>query len=425
VSGIGLLYGINGEGANGIDTKLIESRTSVESGCVHNVSDADSAGPQNGAQALDAQPEARFQNCTANGKAMSRYGVEQAGGATMRAMGVDVIHSARTSRRARFAFGVLLGLIAGATRAQQHEPNVINISGVVYSDEGNKRISGAVVQLCDPSGRMIVEHHTQSLGEFTFRGVSPGVYTIHVNADGYEPTQFDPGSRLVQDQTFSIFVKTVDVDLSKPLSTDAAISAHELSMPRGARELYSSGMKKLYAENNAQGGLADFQKCLRKAPSYYEAQFQAGMAQLRLDQGKEAEVSFQKAIAMSDGKYAEPEVALGVIYFDRGDLGAAKAQFQRGLAANPSQWIACYKLGQIEYRQKNLTEAEVWAEKAKQLAPKMAMIYELRAQIHVGQKNYAAALKDLDAYVQIEQDSGKLAWARDLREKIQQHLETQ
>jgi tetratricopeptide (TPR) repeat protein len=278
----------------------------------------------------------------------------------------------------------------------QHS-NTIEISGVVFSDDPeNKRISGAVVQLCDSDGRVIEERHTGGQGEFVFR-VLPGSYTFHLTAEGYEATEFQPGNRIYSDQKLTIYMKAAQPNSSQP-STNSAISAHELSMPRGAREFYASGMKKLYGDKNGLGGLGDFQKALQKAPSFYEAQFQIGMAQLKLGRAEEAEASFRKSVEMSGDKYFQANLALSLICFDKGDLDASKAQFRRALELNPS---------------------------ARSISPKMGTIYDLLDQIRVEQKDYASAVRDLDAYIQREQDDAKVAQARELRKKIQQLIDNQ
>jgi tetratricopeptide (TPR) repeat protein len=269
---------------------------------------------------------------------------------------------------------------------------------------------------------MIEEHRTLSLGEFSFRGFSPGSYTLRLTAEGYEPTEFQPNYRFTSDQALTLYMKAVQQDPSKS-SALSSISAHELSMPHAARDLYDSGRRKLYGEKNAIGALEDFQKCLYKAPKFYEAQFQLGMAYLSLGKGHEAEASFRKSIEMSGDKYSEANLALGVLYFDTGDLDAAKSQLHRALELNPSAWMACYKLGDIAYREKSYWEAETWAGKAKAIESRMAMVYELLAQIHVAQKNYLSAVEDLDAYLQLEQDKAKAAQASELRDKLQQLID--
>ena len=278
------------------------------------------------------------------------------------------------------------------------------------------------MQLCTGDGRMIEERRTRSLGEFAFNAITPGVYTLKVSAEGYEPTEMKPDIRLTSDQSFTVYMKAEQVSVvSSP--TAHSVSAHVLSMPRKARELYQSGMGKLYGEKNAQGALTDFEKALGHAPSFYEAQFQTGMALLSLGRGEAAEASIRKSIEMSGDKFAEADVALGVLLFDRGDLNAAELQFHHALELNPSAWMACYKLGEIAYRQGDLTPAETWAKKAKQMQTELPMIDQLLLQIHMKQNNYAAAIEDIDAYLELDSTSENADRLRELREKLKRAQE--
>jgi tetratricopeptide (TPR) repeat protein len=292
------------------------------------------------------------------------------------------------------------------------------VNGLVYSDKDNTPIQGAVVQLCDASGNLVEERRTRSLGEFGFPGIQPGGYTLRLSADGYEPAQFTPNYRLVSNQAFTLFMKPTSPDSPRPVVTPA-VSAHELSMPRSARELYASGMNKLYREKNAAGAMQDFQKALQKAPEYYEAQFQIGMAYLSLGNGEGAEAGFRKSILISSDKYSEANVALGVHLLGRGEVAEAKTQLNRALELNPSTWVACYKLGDIAYREDHLTEAEKLVSKAKELQPKIAGVYLLLAQIHKKQENYAAAVQDLDSCLELDPNNENAGGIKELREEMQ------
>ncbi len=304
-----------------------------------------------------------------------------------------------------------------ADAQQQHELSTISVSGFVFAEGSNTRIRGAVVQLCTADGRMIEERRTRDLGEFTFAGILPGVYKLEITAEGYEPTEFKPDIRLTADQTFSIYIKSEQVSVISS-STARTVSAHVLSMPRKARDFYQSGMKKLYGDKNAQGALEDFQKAVTRAPKFYEAELQMGMALLSLGRGEEAEAKIRKSIELSGDKFAGSNVALGVILFDRRDLEGAESQFLHALEQNPSAWIACYKLGEIAYRRGDLEQAESWAKKAKQLETDSPMMDQLLIEVHIKQKNYPAAIQDIDAYLENDPISENADRMRELQEKL-------
>ncbi len=287
----------------------------------------------------------------------------------------------------------------------------------MFSDKGDTRIQGAVVQLCTGDGRVIEERRTRGLGDFLFAGILPGIYVLKSTADGYEPTEFRPDFRITANQTFTLYMKAEQMSVVS--SSDARpISAHVLSMPRGARDSYQSGMKKLYGEKNAQGALADFEKAVERAPKFYEAEFQAGMALLKLDKGAQAEARIRKSMEISGDKYPGANVALGAILFDRNDLEGAELQFRHALEVKPSTWMACYKMGQVAYQRGDMVEAETWAKKAKQMQTEMPMMDQLLMEVHIKQKNYAAAIQDIDAYLELDPISDNSERLRELQEKL-------
>ena len=143
------------------------------------------------------------------------------------------------------------------------------------------------------------------------------------------------------------------------------------------------------------------------------------MASLSLGKGTEAEANFRKSIEMSSDKFPDANIALGVLLLDKGDLAGASAQFHHALELNPSAWMACLKLGDVAYRQGNYPEAENWAKKAGEIEPTKPMVHQLLVEIHAKQKNYPAAIEDIDAYLALDPDSANAARLRELREKLQ------
>jgi tetratricopeptide (TPR) repeat protein len=103
---------------------------------------------------------------------------------------------------------------------------------------------------------------------------------------------------------------------------------------------------------------------------------------------------------------------------DRGELDAAEKYFLHAVELNPSAWMACYKMGRLELRRGNLSEALKWAKKAEEIETQVPVIYDLLGQIHIQQKDYASAVKDVDAYIQLEQNPQKASEARQLRDKL-------
>ena len=202
----------------------------------------------------------------------------------------------------------------------------------------------------------------------------------------------------------------------------ASISVHELSMPEEARNLVTSGRNKLYQQKNAQAALNDFQSAATKAPAYYEAYYHAGLAYLALQNEREAEKQFRKAVELSEKKYADADIALGTLLLQRKQERDGEAYLREGLALNPQSWPGQIEVGKLELSRGHLDLALAAVEKAESLAPQQPMIYRVMAVVHMQQKDYSAVVADLDNYIRLDPDSTAGVRAKQLRADAAKHL---
>jgi Tfp pilus assembly protein PilF len=319
---------------------------------------------------------------------------------------------------------LLLAIIAPATTASQMGRNTVSVTGIVLTEGRNERIEHVIVRLCDTGGNLIIQTTTLDTGEFDFRGVQRGRYILTFQANGFQNTEIHLDLSFNSDKGMTVYMKP---EAGKPLSTASgpSISAHELSMPRAARDLVASGKKKLYADKNARGGLADLQKAVLIAPNYYEAHYQIGMAHLTIGEAQEAEKSFRKSIEVSQDNYGDADVGLGTMLVEKGDVEAGEKTIRRGVELNPSSWMGFYELGKLDLNRSRLESGLQSAERARSLAPNTPIIYRLLANIHMRQKNYPDLLRDLDAYVKLDPDSPAGLRAKQMRVEVEQELAKQ
>src|ERR1700756_2027867 len=318
----------------------------------------------------------------------------------------------------------LLALIAPATTASQMGRNTVSVTGMVITEGKNERIEHVIVRLCDTGGNLIIQTTTLDTGEFDFRGVQRGRYILTFQANGFQNTEIHLDLSFNSDKGMTVYMKP---EAGKPLSTASgpSISAHELSMPRARRDLVASGKKKLYADKNARGGLADLQKAVLIAPNYYEAHYQIGMAHLTIGEAQEAEKSFRKSIEVSQDNYGDADVGLGTMLVEKGDVEAGETTIRRGVEFNPSSWMGFYELGKLDLNRNRLESGLQSAERARSLAPNTPIIYRLLANIHMRQKNYPDLLSDLDAYVKLDPDSPAGLRAKQMRGEVERELAKQ
>jgi hypothetical protein len=324
--------------------------------------------------------------------------------------------------RTCLALQALLASFFAGLAGHASEP-AANLVGVVYSEVSNQRIAHASVWLCDDGGTRMKEAVTTDTGEFAFPGLHAGAYILKITAPGFLPLEMNVDVNFGTEHGISVFLKPAGKSL-KEQPPDASISAHELSMPAAARKLMDSGKKKLYAGNNAEGALRDFEAAVAKAPDYYEAYYQIGMACLSLQKPADAENNLRTSVSLSNQTYPDAVLALAVLLLGRHDSTEGEPLLRRGIELNPNSWVGYYELGKLELYRMHLEPALDAAQKTESLAPQQPKVYRLLSLIHLRQKNYQAALADLDAYIRLDPDSPEGKTAKQIRADTQRQIET-
>jgi len=295
------------------------------------------------------------------------------------------------------------------------------LSGTVYSQAEDQHIAGAVVRLCDDGGSPLEQTYSSDSGEFSFAGLRPARVILKVDAPGFDSAELHIDLSLGSQRGLSVSLKPAHPS-SQQLPASSTISARELSIPQGARDLFASGRKKLTLDKNPQSALLDFQSAIAKAPGYYEAHYQAGLAYLTLQNSTEAEKSFSKSFELSKQKFPDAAIALGTLRIHRGETTSGEELLRSGLALNPASWPGLFELGTLELSRGRLQLALEVAEQARAAAPQQPSVYRLLAVIHLQQKDYPALLDSLEAYIRLDPDSPAGQRAKQLRIDTLQHL---
>jgi tetratricopeptide (TPR) repeat protein len=312
-------------------------------------------------------------------------------------------------------FALSLPRVADAQTAGRDSATV---AGLV-SSSAEKPLANVLVRLCDPGAAPLSQTFTRDRGDFEFRGLERGSYILTFEAAGYEKAQIQIDVTLTSANSIQIILRPAQGSTTSPA---AIISSHELLMPKKARELMAAGKQKLYVQKNARGALSDFRRAIDKAPQYYEADYQMGIALLNLGQRADAERSFQKTVELSDGKFGDAYVALGTLEVERGDIDQGEISLRNGVSLNPNSWLGFFELGKLELNRGHLPQALQMAERARSLSPNSPVVYRLLANIHIQQKDSRALLGDIDTYLTLDPDSPAAVRAKELRQQIEQQL---
>jgi len=301
--------------------------------------------------------------------------------------------------------------------------SAVAVTGTVY-EAGNKPIMHATVRLCDGGGNRLDEEITSDNGQFSFHELQRGNYILQVSAYGFEDSSTEVDLNYSSDRGIPVYMKPNSGGAGESVAS-AKVSAHEMSMPKTARDAFAAGKKKMYVDKNAQGALTDFQAAVAAAPDYYEAFHQMALIELDLGKSADAETHLRKAIEVSGDKYGEADVCLGTILLNRGESAEGEKTLRRGIELSPNFWLGYYELGRALLNQEKLAEALKSAEQARSLSPGSAINYRLLSNIHLRKKDYTALLEDIDAYIKLDPDSPAGIRAKALREQVAQKVSAQ
>ncbi len=297
-----------------------------------------------------------------------------------------------------------------------------SVTGSVYSDGTNRRILQARVTLCDEGGALIAESITGDSGEFSFQGLRPAHYVLRITAAGFEPSELPVDLIYTSDRGIVVSLTPTRAAPAPPHSS-ATISARELALPPGARNLLDSGKKKLNTDKDAQAALRDFQAATQQAPDFYEAYYETGLAYLALQNPAEAEKQFRKSVDLSQKKFADANIALGTLLLHRNEMAEGESLLRAGLSGNPHSWPGQFELGQLELSRGHIDLALLAARQAASLAPQQPVVHRLLAIIFLRQKDYSSLASALDSYIALDPDSPAGLRAKELRAQTQQQLE--
>lgn len=322
----------------------------------------------------------------------------------------------------------LLALLSSPANAQHGgmagSTNTVTLTGTIFAEGKSAPVPQATVQLCDSGGIQLAVTVTNDSGEFFFRYIDRNTYILKIDANGFQSQEAHVDLSFGSERGMSVFLKPTSAPAPAGGSA-SAVSAHEMSMPKEARDLMALGMKKIYQDKDPKGGLADLERATEIAPGYYEAYYQIAMAQLAANDNDDAEKAFRKSIEVSGDKYGEADIGLGTLMLNKGDNNGGEITIRHGIQLSPNFWFGYYELGRALLNKNDVAGAEKAGLQARSLAPDAPLVYRILANVHLSEKNYPALLDDLDSYIKLDPDSPAGQRAKEMRTQVAQKIEAQ
>jgi Tfp pilus assembly protein PilF len=242
-------------------------------------------------------------------------------------------------------------------------------------------------------------------GEFRFRSLAPGNYTVAVVRNGLgEVRRTVVVSAAVADPS-GVVHATIPYTSSEAAANPAGgvVSVHQLSIPGNAAAKYADAQKRL-AAHDPQGAVRLLDEAVAIAPEFSSAWNALGVIAFQTGDDDRAETLFHKALA-ADPDAFEPMVNLGGVLLKKNSAVDALPFNRRAVQDRPGDALANAQLGMNYFKLDQFDQAEQYLLAAKRLDP--AQFYQPQiflAEIYIRRGNRSAAIKELEDVLALRPD---------------------
>jgi Flp pilus assembly protein TadD len=324
----------------------------------------------------------------------------------------------------RLAFLVLFACCVIPASAQMSPPgagdtglggvNSINGSVIANGQRLQRRIS-VRLQSMTRGDRVVM---TDDYGNFTFRGLVSGDYTIVIDKE----KDFKPFSQVVsviqprgfppQNYTLSVRLELKDRTEAKP----GVLNVEFANVPKPALVHYDNALE-LSKKNDHPAAIEELKLAIKEYPTFSQAFNELGVQYLKVNELEKADEAFQEAVKINPDAVSSL-INRGITNVLMKRYGEAVPILRKSLLKKKDSAVAHYFLGQAlanlglfdEAEKELLAALELGKEEMKEAHRILAIIYASR-----GAKQQAA--DQLDAYLKLAPNTPD---AQKLRDKIQQ-----
>ena len=319
--------------------------------------------------------------------------------------------------RKLFAIGIILafGAVSSSLLAQSRVNSsgtggLHVIQGRVFLPNGKALDSPVKVELQSYT-QPTVSVHTDQNGSYKFAGISPGNYSVVVDAgESFEVTRED----ITIDgevQLSKTFARSTTKTFTIPLYLQpkrgqtfrsGTINAKWASVPRASIEHYEKGVEFMQAEKVAEA-IVEFNKSIDLHPSFAPSHTQLGRIYLRKGQLDQSITSLRSAVKF-DASDFDAHVHLGIALLNKMDLAGAERELVEAAFLNTQSVTPHYYLGVLFVEKKDYDVAQKAFEKAKQLKreTEYPLVHRYLGGIYEAKKLSKQAVEELETYLRLQ-----------------------
>jgi Tfp pilus assembly protein PilF len=309
-------------------------------------------------------------------------------------------------------------LLGGPAREQ-------GISGTMLSESGNFSCDHCLITLLASGGRPVATTYLDSAGHFTFQGVPAGSYTIHAEIEGFEEVNqpVDASSGLGLGTNVMITVARKGAHAGPINGGIVNVSEFLDAYPKKAVEAFKKGQDYRKQKKDEQA-MKSFETAIKIAPNFYQAHTELGTLYKEAGRIDDAETEFIKAHELNRTNI-EPLLNLTSLYIDENKPERAVNASQEAVKVNSRSAPAFFNLGIALYKAAMLDKAEVALKRALELAPKMAAVRLMLANVYIKLHQYDNVVDQLNTYIAENPHGEQLQAAIQTRDQLVKAKEAQ
>jgi tetratricopeptide (TPR) repeat protein len=290
------------------------------------------------------------------------------------------------------------------------------ISGTVYTDTG--RVSTRITIRLTTMMRGDRVGTTDDRGNFVFRGLPAGTYTIVIDKE----KDFEPFTQAVdiiqfrgsppQTYTLSVRLKLKPGTLQKPAVLDASLA----TLPQAGRELFQKAQDLAKTGDNV-GAIEQLLLLTTQFPNFMLGFNELGVEYLKTGQLEKADAALQTAVKLSPDAFG-PQMNRGMVLVSLKKYEEAEPVLRNAKTMNDQSGAAHYFLGQALANLGKFDEAEKELTKAISMGGKEMMeAHRILAIIYSSKGDKKRAAVEIETYLKINPSAPD---ADQLRKALQQ-----
>jgi tetratricopeptide (TPR) repeat protein len=194
---------------------------------------------------------------------------------------------------------------------------------------------------------------------------------------------------------------------------DGIIAASALKVPGNARKEFERGSRLLNEKKDFSRSIAAFQRAIALYPSYADAYFLMGTAQMQTSAASDAEVSLRKAIAL-DGHMTATYYPLALLLFGQHRYAEEKELLLRAENLDATDWRWPFELARCHAQQSQWESALRYGAAASGSANVPARIHLLLADIYANSNRPREAVAELELFAKLDPKSSYMGRVREV-----------